>query len=490
MNTRRAALLLLATLSTTSACRKKNNPEAPQNPAPNANGTSAPVNNGAGTAPSGPTVSGQQNGESSVRSVPPTPATGCPALTPTAALGPGTVHNATINTNETWTLEGSPHRFPEGADISQNATVTVAPCAVVLVGAGYRFNVGEGGALLAVGDAQHPIRIGSDKNDAQPGDWSGVSFVDHARQSSRLSYVTIEHGGYAGSGWDYAACLNVAMSGLDLQHVTLRACRAFGAFVDRSGSFSDTSTDLTVKEVVAGDASQSGSVVFIEANSVRTLPQGTYTGNALNEIFVREGRITTSATWRNPGVRYHIADDAEIRVEGPTSPVLTIAPSTVIAMGSSANLTVGWDAEGGLIADGGNEAGRITFTGAATEPNAGSWEAIYLGARVLRARTKLAWVNIAYAGGDSGYDDACSHNTDDNDAALYVSSQLAPDAITHVTFTGLPEHTAAIARAWTGSTAVNFAAPALANDFSHTGNTCRQTPMRTADGCPDPARCD
>jgi hypothetical protein len=484
VNIHRSAWLLVAALSTITGCKKRNNAQ------------SAGGSTGAGTgAPSqqssqgGPGISGQEQGQSSVESVPPTPATGCPAQQPNAALGPGTIHRTDITTNETWTLEGSPHRFPHGATIHENVTVTVAPCAVVLLGDTTHLVVRTGGALIAVGDAQRPIRFGSNKNEPQPGDWHGLWFEERARQSTRLAYLTVEHGGAEGASGE-AACIHSAMEGLDLQHVLVRNCRGFGVELAQSGTFSSTSTALTVRETVAGGRTSSGAVAFLNVNAVRTLPEGTYTGNEVNEIYIGGSNVlSTTGAWRNPGVRYRIADDLDLRVEGPSAPVLTLAPGTTVAFGSGASLSIGWDAEGALVADGTNEQHRITFTASATEPNPGAWEGIFIGERALRARTKLAWVNIAFAGGDSGWDGACAWSDEENDAALYLATPLAAESVTHVTFSGLPANTAAIARAWRAGPAVDYTATVLGNSFNNAGTSCKQSPVRVNESCPENARC-
>lgn len=490
----RQAMILCAALAAVSACRKRRNPDA-QNGNANANGSAngtanangAAGSTGAGT-PSVPGVSGQQ-GQSSVESVPPTPATGCPAQQPNSALGPGTVHTSVISTNETWTLEGSPHRFPSGAHIGENVTVTVAPCAVVLVGDGQSLRVESGGAIMAVGEAARPIRFGSNKNEPQAGDWEGVIFEQQARRSSRIAHATIEFGGEE-TGNSTAGCLTTEMEGLDVQNVVLRMCRGFGLVAGGNGTLSSTSTAVTVREGTVSGREHAGSVYFSSPNAVRTLPEGTYTGNEVNEVYIDgDAVIATTGTWRNPGVRYHVANDRDLRVEGPTTPVLTIAPGTTVAFGSGSSLSIGWDAEGALVADGGAEAGRITFTGAASEPDPGAWEGIYIGSRALRSRTKLNWVSISFAGGDTTYEPPCSWNASENDAALYLVTALPAESVAHVTFTGLPENTAAIVRAWSNAPAINYGAAALANNFG-ASTACKQSPVRGNDGCAENARCD
>jgi hypothetical protein len=492
----RSSIASLVLVAGAGACRKRQPAQTQASaavpatvPTVGPNGTApAPADNPAQAVQ----ITGTNAGQSSIRSVPPTPATGCPAQQPNAALGPGTVHNHEITQNETWTLEGSPHRFPDGINIQSGATVTIAPCAVVLVGHDQGFHVHDGGALMAIGDAQHPIRIGSDNPNPQPGDWWGLEITEHARVTSRLAHTIIEHAG--GGGGAIESCLRVALNGFDVQNVTLQNCRAFGASVDDTGAFSATSSNLRVTGTVAGDAAHSGAVQFSHPNAVRTLPSGTYTGNVINEIYVTGGGadhpIRTTGTWQNPGVPYHIADNIDLRVEGPTGPILTIAPGTTIKFGRDAGLVVGWDAEGGLVADGQSEQGRITFTTASSDPSPGAWDGLTLGERFNRSRSRLDFVTISYGGGhDAG--GACAWGDHASGRALlHIHAVPQPQLLGHVRFVGVPDDGAALARNWNGA-AVNFAAASLGNDFGQLGAACHQTPVRNAQGsCGEPRACD
>jgi hypothetical protein len=391
--------------------------------------------------------------------------------------------------NETWTLEGSPHRFPDGASIKQNVMVTVAPCAVVLIGSDHSVLVEDGGAITAVGDAQHPIRIGSDKNEPQPGDWDEFYFAAQARRTSRFAYTTFEHGGGSTGGSAYS-CLHFLHPEMDLQHVTFRACRGFGIYVDTDGRFSQSSADITVREGVVGGAENAGSIFFASPDAVSSLPAGSYGSNEVNEIFLANSSttVTKTGTWRNPGVRYHIADNFQLRIEGASSPVLTIAPGTIVAFGSQSSIAVGWDSEGALTADGGSEGGRITFTSAASEPSPGSWRGVFIGERASRVRTKLAWATIAFASGDDGFSAGCPWNDSEDDAALTLATALPAESISHVNFTGQMPNTASILRAI--SPAVNYAATALQNRFTDSGSECHQSPVQVNGACPSPARCE
>ncbi len=491
MNHRPVVLLWLSlAVSGSFGCRKVMDivhgltGSAPATPAPGADpATPAPGN---GTAPAAPPPG------SSVRTPAPSRATGCPALAATAALLPGTVHDASVQRDETWTLEGSPHRVPDGLEVQDGATLTIAPCAVVLVGGGNGVWVRDGAGLSAVGDAQHPVRFGSNNPQPQAGDWKGVWFNANARRNQRLSHVVMEHGG---ADWDgRTACLYVAAPGLHVDHLSAQHCRGFGVALVEGGTFTADSSDLTVTGAIAANAPQTGAVYVQRAPSVASLPPGAYTGNALDEVFVAEAAgsndqvtIRQTSTWRNPGVPYHLADNADVRIDGPTAPVLTIAPGTTLRFGRGAGISVGYEAEGGLVMDGGAEATRITLRPAGTDEGPAQWHGVYLGPRYNRTATRLRYVTIRNAG-EGWNGQLCDwEGTSSDNPFLMIEAQPNAGAIEHIAFAGADPTGVAIGRRWNGSP-VDFNLPAAGNDFTQFGTGCHQSPQADANGaCPEPA---
>ena len=431
----------------------------------------------------------------SVRTPAPSAATGCPAQMPNAALLPGTVHNNEVTRDETWTLAGSPHRLPDGVSVQDGAMLIVEPCAVVLVGHGNGLVVKSGGGLLAVGDAAHPIRFGSDNPQPQAGDWQGLWFEERIRTTSRLAHVLVEHGGIE---WDgRASCLAVAAEGLHIDHLTARACRGYGLSLTRGGSFAADSSDVTVTNVVAGGAALTGSVWLEYAPAAGSLPTGSYTGNALDEVYIANASagsdvatIRRSMTWRNLGVPYHVADNADVRVDGPAAPVLTVAPGVTIRFGRASGISVGYDAEGALVMDGASDATRITLRPAGTDESPGQWHGVYFGPRYNRTASKVRFVTIRSAG-ENWNGQLCDWEGTASDNA-FLMLEAAPNAGTfeHITFAGGAPDATAVGRKWNGA-AVDFAAPLLGNDFAAFGTGCGQSPVADANGaCPDPApRC-
>lgn len=438
-------------------------------------------------APAGPT--------SSVRTPAPSQATGCPALQANAALLPGTVHNREVAADETLSLAGSPHRFPDGIDVHDRATLTVAPCAVVLIGHEQNAWVQGGGGLIAAGTETQPIRFGSDNTAPQPGDWHHLWLSEGIRSTSRLSYVVIEHAGMHRDNFDGA--LSVVARDLHLDHVTFRLNRGFGFGLVDGGTLRADSSDLTVEGTVAGDATHSGAIYVRRPSGVASLPMGRYQGNAVDEVFVAEGgtsddmAIRRNATWRNLGVPYRLGDDVDVRVAGPGGPILTVEPGVMLRMGRNSGFSVGYDAEGGLVMDGQSEATRITLKPAGNDESPGLWHGIYFGPLANRSGSRVRFVNLRAAGA-TWSTSLCDWAGENGDGSfIYWQAQPGPSAIEHTSFAVGGPTIAAIGRGWEGP-AVSFTGPSLGNDFSQFGGACHQSPVHVpGSGCPDPApACD
>lgn len=428
---------------------------------------------------------------SSVTRPAPGRATGCPAMLNNSALLPGTEHAIELHRDEVWSLEDSPHRLPNGFHVPDGKTLTVAPCAVVLLANGTGFHVDNGATLIAVGDAQHPIRFGSNNPQPQPGDWQSLWIDANARRNSRLSHVIVEHAGHEWGG--VHAGLVVIAPSFHLDHVAMRFNTGFGLALRDGGSLSSDSSDLVVTQTAAEGTSQTGAVYVQRPPAVATLPLGQYTGNAVDEVLIAEGgtgddhAVRQSATWRNVGVPYHLADDVDLRVEGPTGPVLTLAPTVTIRMGRNAGISVGYDAEGGLIVDGQSEAGRVTLKPAGNDASPGIWRGVYFGPRFNRSLSRLHFASLQSAGANWNAQLCDWQGTSSDNAFVLFENTPSANALEHVSFANGAPDVAAIARHWRGA-AVDFSAPALGNDFTQLGAGCHQSPVMSAEGgCPDPA---
>ncbi len=410
---------------------------------------------------------------SSVVTVPRTPARGCPALRPDAWRDPGTVHAGTLVANETWTAEASPHRLPEGITITEGASLTLVPCALVLAAPGRGVNVARGGALFAMGEAGRPVKIAGEGDPA--GSWLGVSFADGARATSRMVHTRLE-----------AAGLDVAMPSLDVSHVTIVRAQGKGVHVVGDGSFAPFASDLVVASTIAFDEYDGTPLHFEDADAVGTLPTGAYTGNARDAIRVGAGeplRVRHTQTWRDAGVPYEFDASESLTIDDASSPHLTLSAGATLAFGAGASLLVGETSHAALAIDG-TAASRVRLRGRGDA----HWLGVRLGAQVDREHTHLHGIVLSAADGVALPSDACAPPGITR-AVLVVAFEPREDLVSDVTLDPLDAHTAFIARGWRGA-AMDLLTDRGRFALSHPENACLQTPPRNALGvCPRVPRC-
>jgi hypothetical protein len=349
---------------------------------------------------------------------------------PKPTAGP-TSHAGSIGT-ETWTADKSPHIL--SSDIAITGTVTIEPCAEVLIAGGKTVTVFSTGKIVADGLVNKPIHIGASA--------AGTPFaaIRTANGSTiHMSYVTIDGGG------DPLNTLPYLTGTLDLQgadqtkppqatlfidHVNVRDSKSNGIVLRDGAGFAPGSTALTV----------TGSVQFpvsIWSRAVGSLPAGKYTGNTTDEILLPatgsyEG-VAESTTMHDRGVPYRVGHPTSfgtLRVDvlpNVTTPtVLTIEPGVVLRFkkGGIMNVTsaVGTTpALGSLIALG-TLAKPIIFTSAEPVPAPGDWLGIWYGL-LPSAVNKIDFARIEYAGGaSSSGSDACNVPPlgKQNDAAIRI----------------------------------------------------------------------
>src|SRR4051812_2215550 len=128
--------------------------------------------------------------------------TDVPSECPAPTAGP-TVHKQGVKTSETWTADASPHMIPWDMNIEPGATLTLEPCAEVLIAKGATVSVV--GKLVAQGEAARRVHIGA-QDPTKP-----FSKIRTTRGSIDLAYTTIDGGG------DRLNTLSYLTGTLDLQ---------------------------------------------------------------------------------------------------------------------------------------------------------------------------------------------------------------------------------------------------------------------------------
>ena len=410
------------------------------------------------------------------------PSIDAPADAAACATPTSTVHHAggTITAPETWS--GTALHLIDG-DLLVEAPVTIERCATIQVTAGKSIELRPSGTL------QPPA-----------GDTS-ASEVTFRPLTTAWSRIRINGGSFlldgasiSGAGLQAPGALTLEAGTLLFQGLTISGSTGIG--LDVTGGTLDGSTNLLI---TGGGAAP----VTLPAEQVGSLPTGSYTGNAIDEIAVPTGgTVTSTQTWKNLGVPYHFTAAAYIKVAATTGvAVLTIDPGTTLAFDKGAGLEIEpmigkTTAASGALHAVGTMNQPIVFTSAAALPAPGDWQGIYFGG-LIDSQTQLSQVRIAYAGGSGGGDLAsCPTPTDPgfaDDAAIRFFDGPMP-AASFITNTSIEnsakngiDRSFALTQAQTPADVPDFTAT---NTFTNVPG-CDQTHTRAfGNGCPTTPQCN
>lgn len=431
-------------------------------------------------------------------STPPPPA-GCPAPS-----GTGTAHSGDITASTTWTAAGSPHGVASGFGVRAGATLTIEPCATVLLGQGAVIWVA--GKLVAAGQSGRPVSIDSTGAGVRWGylttraEPDGSTFID-------LAYTTLVNGGLTDINGLGLIDLRGTYSGyprqpmLRVKEVTIDGTAGpygYGLILREGATFTADSTGLTIKNAV-------GRPIRANDKSVGSIPPGSYTGNAVDEIvWTSVVPIDEETAIHDRGVPYRLGEpnlngsDMRVGLGSTGAPLVTLTvdagvtikvnPNGRLVMESSLNATgTGVHPSGSLIAMG-TAARPITFTSAAAVPASGDWVALWFDTAPA-PNARLDHVRVEYAGGATyanGYH--CNPSTSgysaNENSAILMFGEPASQFVTNSTITSSAGD--GFGRAYTGSP-VDFMA---GNTFSGVSG-CKQgfpRPQPPA-GCPSPVPC-
>ena len=378
-----------------------------------------------------------------------------PNVCPTPTSGP-TLHSS-VASDEFWSADASPHIVTTNLLVPAAVTLAVEACAEVRIRPG--FDITVQGTLIAFGTPTQRITFRRD-NPALP--WDSI-WVKHPGSASLL-FVDLSGGGAAGA--------TVIVEGIDslhavqplwADHLKVVGSTSLGIRLFRRAGFVNNSRDL----VVTGSGATDPSAPFpvrMSLNTVWTLPTGTYTGNASDQIqVVGEGgpAVEVDETFHDRGVPYQIGGPAGafglIVVDGDAGlATLWIEAGVELRFYSQGSniggLFVGTSgspvATGRIVAQGTAQR-PILFTGAGLAPAAGDWEGItFFGA--LAAGNVLDHVQIDAAGdngGDAGF--GCPPPAfPETSGALKIFEQPTSAFLTNSTISRSSTH--GIFRAWIG----------------------------------------
>jgi hypothetical protein len=399
----------------------------------------------------------------------------------------GTVvtHAANVAAGETWSGDGVTHRVTTSFSITGSATVTIQPCAIVALAPGASITVRDNARLVSAGTSG--TRFVVFRRDDASQAWGTLrgftptSLID-------LTWTRLEGGGgfgglndptIAGFGNGYGA---PPVPVLRTDNVVIQGSRGVGIHLDANAAFTTDSRELQI-------TGSGGRPVHTTMMSLGSLPTGTYTGNATDEILIHGpgANVFADMTVQDLGVPVRIPFGN--MYIGPAPPAtsavtLTLRPGVTFRfprLGGqpSARLTFGTNGNApnnlvGVLHAVGTAAKPITFTSGEANPAPGDWIGIWLN---TANGSRLDHVEISYAGAPNGIrSNNCRVADTEDQAALLVgsfSSQFVPpsDLITNSRITFSAYY--AINAMWQANT---HNAPDLTatNTFQNNAR-CRQT---------------
>lgn len=386
------------------------------------------------------------------------PDTGDPSTCPVPS-GAGTMHSG-VTQAETWTAASSPHII--AADMNVSAVLTLEPCAVVKLAPSRTITVRTNGKIVANGTATQPVTF--DARDAgMP--WSQIRTIGGTMS---FTYTRLLNGGDRQNVLvDAFGVLDVRGLGagmpltevLHADHLTIRDSASQGIYMVEGAAFSATSTAL----VISGSKHHP---MHVWGSSAGSIPDGTYTGNAIDEIDLEaagQAGVDRDTTFHDRGVPYRIGDpqhNGDILVAAKMGvATLTIEPNVTLRFKKDGIVFVQaaqntMPATGALVAVGTPDK-KITFTSAEAAPAAGDWGGIHFNG-VPDPKDKLDYVHVDYAGGTTVFVGGSCLYPDlmKNDAAIRVFGLPSSAFVTNTTITKSARH--GFDRGWTGAATISF----------------------------------
>lgn len=158
------------------------------------------------------------------------------------------VWGATVVTDQTWAGIDADYLLDDSVAVS--ATLSIAPGARLVFGAGEEMTIWADGRLQAVGTETDPIVFTGVEQ--TPGYWGGLRFYHSNSEDNQLQWVTIE---YAGGYWDGNLYLTGASDSpvlLGATDCTFRQSATWGVYMNR---YVNVNEDFDAANMFSGNAS-------------------------------------------------------------------------------------------------------------------------------------------------------------------------------------------------------------------------------------------
>lgn len=363
-----------------------------------------------------------------------------PAVACGQASGTVVTHSANVAASETWSGNGVTHRVPSNISITGNATVTIEPCAIVALGQGISITVRDNAKLVSAGTSATSFVVFRRDNANQA--W-GTLYGYTPTSLIDLTWTRLEGGGgFGGLSDPTIAAFGTGYGSppapvLRTDNVVIQGSRGVGVYLDANAAFTGDSRQLQI-------TGSGGRPVHTTMMALGSLPTGTYTGNATDEILIHGpgANVFGDMTVQDLGVPVRIPFTGLYigPAQSATTPVtLTLRPGVVfkfprVGNQAGARMTFGTNGNApnnlvGVLNAIGTAAKPIIFTSGEATPSPGDWVGIWLN---TANGSRLDNVEISYAGAATGIQsNNCRVVNTRDQGALFVGSfsdQYVPPA--------------------------------------------------------------
>lgn len=314
-----------------------------------------------------------------------------------------------IKENATWSAVSIPYLVNGGANVIDNALLTIEKSCEILMNSDARIIVDEAAGFYADGEDENGTIYISALIE-QKGYWDKIELRDDADFANcKFNFCNIEYGGSKN------AMIYSAGNDFEIKNSTISKSGKYGIYLDRYAQ-------PNIQDIIITECDDAP--IFLHFNNIATVISGDFQGNTNDYLEVEGGVIDSDSYLEKFSVPWRFIGSIN-EINGAT---LTIAPGTVIESASGSRILI--DDGGGLIADGTTEA--ITFT--ATVKQNGYWRTIEIRDDVNNTDCIFKNCIIEYGGGGQGLFElrACSPTISNctlqysGTCGIYMNNQASP----------------------------------------------------------------
>ncbi len=293
--------------------------------------------------------------------------------------------------------------------------ITIEDGTTLLMRSGVDFRVGNGapGQLIVAGTALGGVTMTSTQVIPGPNDWAGLA-IYASDMGSVFNNLTVEYAGSNALGNIYLYMSDVYMdgvvsqfssnAGLYAQNARIEAINSsfndnlgYGAFLDTNSRIDDFNEPSFTNNVLTGNSYP----LYLYLPSLDQLDaSSSFVGNTNDTIEIGGGDALTDGVWQALDAPYHALADLDI--DGPLDPVVTIDPGVRMEFANNIDLRVGSGDDGGVLALG-TLADPIVFTSDKAAPAPNDWGGILADTGCMDGTNEVIFDNVVVEyGGANG----------------------------------------------------------------------------------------